>query len=73
MRTMLSVVIACLLLFPISAVGDIQTNTHTVKQSFGGSQSPDDARINATLKQASILAGEGNTLPGLRTGHSSMP
>jgi hypothetical protein len=39
-----------LLLLPISAIGEIQTVTHTVKQSFGGSQSPDDARISAVAK-----------------------
>lgn len=37
-------------LFPTYSFGEIQTVTHTVKQPFGGSQSPDDARIAAIAK-----------------------
>jgi tetratricopeptide (TPR) repeat protein len=33
-----------------SAIGKITTITHTVRQPFGGSQSPDDARIAAIAK-----------------------
>ena len=50
MRTILATLLTVLLLLPVSAVGEIQTITHTVKQSFGGSQSPDDARISAVAK-----------------------
>ena len=32
------------------AIAEIITVTHTIKQSFGGSQSPDDARISAVAK-----------------------
>jgi len=39
-----------LLFLPVSALGEIQTITHTVKQPFGGSQSADDARISAIAK-----------------------
>jgi hypothetical protein len=49
-RTILATLLTVLLLLPVSAVGEIQTITHTVKQSFGGSQSPDDARISAVAK-----------------------
>jgi hypothetical protein len=31
-------------LLPFSAFAEIKTVTHTLKQPFGGSQSPDDAR-----------------------------
>jgi tetratricopeptide (TPR) repeat protein len=37
-------------LFPASSFGEIVTVKHTVKQPFGGSQSPDDARISAIAK-----------------------
>ncbi|TRZ52486.1 tetratricopeptide repeat protein [bacterium] len=50
MRTILAIFLTVLLLLPVSAIGEIQIITHTVKQSFGGSQSPDDARIAATAK-----------------------
>jgi hypothetical protein len=49
-KTILATLLTVLLLLPVSAVGEIQTITHTVKQSFGGSQSPDDARISAVAK-----------------------
>ncbi|MCX5830006.1 MAG: tetratricopeptide repeat protein [Deltaproteobacteria bacterium] len=50
MRTILATLLILLLLLPVSAIGEIQTVTHTVKQAFGGSQSPDDARISAVAK-----------------------
>ena len=50
MKTILATLLTALLLLPVSAHGEIQTITHTVKQSFGGSQSPDDARISAVAK-----------------------
>jgi tetratricopeptide (TPR) repeat protein len=49
-KTILAILLTVLLLLPVSAIGEIQTVTHTVKQSFGGSQSPDDARISAIAK-----------------------
>jgi hypothetical protein len=49
-KTILATFLTVLLLLPVSAIGEIQTVTHTVKQSFGGSQSPDDARISAVAK-----------------------
>jgi tetratricopeptide (TPR) repeat protein len=60
MKTILAALLTVLLLLPVSAFGDIQTITHTVKQPFGGSQSPDDARISAVAKakrEALELAG----------------
>jgi hypothetical protein len=33
-----------------AAIAEIITVKHTVKQTFGGSQSPDDARISAMAK-----------------------
>lgn len=50
MRTSLVIFFILLLLLPVSAIGEIQTITHTVNQAFGGSQSPDDARIAAVAK-----------------------
>jgi hypothetical protein len=49
-KTILATFLTVLLLLPVSAIGEIQTVTHTVKQSFGGSQSPDDARISAVAR-----------------------
>jgi len=40
----------CLVLFSTFAFANIETITSTVKQPFGGSQSPDDARIAAIAK-----------------------
>jgi len=51
-KTILAIFLIVLLLLPVSAFGDIQTVTHTVKQPFGDSQSPDDARISAVAKEA---------------------
>ena len=39
-----------LFLLPCISHAEIKTYTHTVKQSFGGSQSPDDARVAAVHK-----------------------
>jgi tetratricopeptide (TPR) repeat protein len=50
MKTILAIFLIILLLFPVSAIGEILTVTHTVKQTFGGGQSPDDARISAMAK-----------------------
>jgi tetratricopeptide (TPR) repeat protein len=49
-KTILATFLIIFLLLPVSAVGEIQTVAHTVKQTFGGSQSPDDARIAAVAK-----------------------
>ena len=60
MKTILATFLTVLLLLPVSAFGEIQTITHTIKQPFGGSQSPDDARISAVAKakrEALELAG----------------
>lgn len=45
MKQLISIVLAVLFLLPFSAFAEIKTITHTVQQPFGGSQSPDDARI----------------------------
>jgi tetratricopeptide (TPR) repeat protein len=37
-------------LLPVASFGEILTIKHTVKQTFGGGQSPDDARISAMAK-----------------------
>ncbi len=50
MKTFLSMIFVVLLLLPVCVQADTQTITHTVKQPFGGSQSPDDARIAAIAK-----------------------
>jgi tetratricopeptide (TPR) repeat protein len=49
-KTILAILLTFLLFLPVSALGEIQTITHTVKQPFGGSQSADDARISALAK-----------------------
>ena len=46
MRNIIAVFLTILLLLPFSAFAEILTVTHTVKQTFGGGQSPDDARIS---------------------------
>ena len=60
MKRILVAVLIVILHYPLSAFGEIQIITHTVKQPFGGSQSPDDARIAAVAKakrEALELAG----------------
>jgi len=61
-RVLLSIILLTFIFssFPTISICEIQTITHTVKQSFGGSQSPDDARIAAVAKakrEALELAG----------------
>ena len=50
MKCILVAFLIFILLYPLSAFGEIQIITHAVKQPFGGSQSPDDARIAAVAK-----------------------
>jgi len=50
MRTNLAIFLIILLLFPVLAIGEILTIKHTVKQTFGGGQSADDARIYGIAK-----------------------
>ena len=60
MKRILVAFLIVVLLYPLNAIGEIQIITHAVKQSFGGSQSPDDARIAAVAKakrEALELAG----------------
>ena len=60
MKRILVAFLIFILLYPLSAFGEIQIITHAVKQPFGGSQSPDDARIAAVAKakrEALELAG----------------
>lgn len=45
MKLLIQIVFILALLLPVSAHAEIKTITHTVQQPFGGSQSPDDARI----------------------------
>ena len=68
MKTILAVFLTILLLLPVSAIGEIITVTHTVKQTFGGGQSPDDARISGialakreALEKAQPLLGKNGT------------
>jgi tetratricopeptide (TPR) repeat protein len=44
MNHVLTIALFTFLLLPLSAFAEIKTVTHTFKQPFGGSQSPDDAR-----------------------------
>jgi tetratricopeptide (TPR) repeat protein len=60
MKRILVAFLIVTLFYPLSAFGEIQIITHAVKQPFGGSQSPDDARIAAVAKakrEALELAG----------------
>jgi len=60
MKRILVAFLIVILLHPVSAFCEIQIITHAVKQPFGGSQSPDDARIAAVAKakrEALELAG----------------
>jgi tetratricopeptide (TPR) repeat protein len=50
MRNIVATFLTILMLLPVSAMGEILTVKHTVKQTFGGGQSPDDARISAIAK-----------------------
>jgi len=50
MKAILAVFLTILMLLPVSAMGEILTIKHTVKQTFGGGQSPDDARISGMAK-----------------------
>ena len=62
---------ACLLLLvfiliPCISNAEIKTYIHTVKQSFGGSQSPDDARVGAIAKaKREVLEKAGTYLESL--------
>jgi len=49
-RNTFAIILMILMLLPVSAFSETQTVTHTVKQTFGGGQSPDDARISAMAK-----------------------
>jgi len=60
MKRILVALLIVILFHPLSAFGEIKIITNAVKQPFGGSQSPDDARIAAVAKakrEALELAG----------------
>jgi hypothetical protein len=50
MKTIVATFLTVLLLLPVSALGEIQTSTHTIKQPSGGGQSADDAGTPAIAK-----------------------
>jgi hypothetical protein len=50
MRTILATFLTILMLLPVSAFGEIITIKQTVRQTFGGGQSADDARISGMAK-----------------------
>jgi tetratricopeptide (TPR) repeat protein len=50
MRKIIVSILLVLTFLCSAAMGEIVTVKHTVKQTFGGSQSPDDARISAMAK-----------------------
>lgn len=55
-----------LILIPSISHAEIKTYVHTVKQSFGGSQSPDDARVGAIAKaKREVLEKAGTYLESL--------
>ena len=45
MKRLIAIILTTLFILPFPAFAEIKTITHTVQQPFGGSQSPDDARI----------------------------
>jgi len=51
-----------LIFFCSPAMGEVIKVTHTVKQTFGGGQSPDDARISAMAKAKKGGAGKSGDL-----------
>ena len=66
MRTILATFLTILLLIPVSAFGEILTIKQTVKQTFGGGQSADDARIYGIAKaKREALEKAGTTLKAL--------
>ena len=50
MKTFFAIFLTILMLLPASAIGEILTIKQTVKQTFGGGQSADDARIYGIAK-----------------------
>jgi tetratricopeptide (TPR) repeat protein len=50
MRNILAAFLTILMLLPVSAMGEIITIKQTVRQTFGGGQSADDARISGMAK-----------------------
>jgi len=50
MKTILATFLTILMLLPVSAMGEILTIKQTVRQTFGGGQSADDARISGMAK-----------------------
>jgi len=49
-RTILLTLTLVITLMPHSSFAEVKTYTHTVRQPFGGSQAPDDARVAAIAK-----------------------
>ena len=50
MKTILAAFLTILLFLHVSASSEILIVKHTLKQTFGGGQTPDDARISAIAK-----------------------
>jgi len=50
MQIKICILILIFILSPCICIAEIKTYTHTVKQQFGGSQSPDEALIAAIAK-----------------------
>ena len=66
MPRILCVALILLLIVPCISSAEIKSFTHSVKQSFSGSQSPDDARIAAIHKaKREVLEKTGTYLESL--------
>lgn len=66
MKTILATFLTILMLMPVSAMGEILTIKHTVRQTFGGGQSPDDARISGiALAKSEALEKAGTYIESL--------
>jgi tetratricopeptide (TPR) repeat protein len=66
MRRVKGLLFIFLVFSPIISIAEIKTYTHTIKQPFGGSQAPDDARVAAiTRAKREVLEQAGTYLESL--------
>jgi tetratricopeptide (TPR) repeat protein len=72
-KKLTSIIVWTLLLISTNVLAEIKTYTHTVKQPFGGSQSPDDARVAAVAKaKREVLEKAGTYVESLTIVKNSM-
>jgi len=72
-KRLISIIVLPLLLISTKVLAEIKTYSHTVKQPFGGSQSPDDARVAAVAKaKREVLEKAGTYVESLTIVKNSM-